>query len=202
MLSNGLHPEHFQLDIPLHMIKPLPAFVLIAGIFTCCTRERNASPPGIPAIPARVRPAVTAADTTLVAILPFDDDDPWIDVTGKPTTLAGQELLETDRLLRQAIAQYNPGQEKEWAEISKKYPNDTFNRDRFVINLPRYKRQYMPYLNPKGEKEVWINCFCRFQGQDWRKSPVFVLDGGNCYFNLKVNLSRGTYYDLMVNGSA
>jgi hypothetical protein len=47
-------------------------------------------------------------------------------------------------------------------------------------------------LNSKGEKEVWINCFCRDGERDWRKNLVFVKDGGNCYFNLKVNLSRGT----------
>jgi hypothetical protein len=49
---------------------------------------------------------------------------------------------------------------------------------------------------------VWINCFCNYEELDWKKSMVFVKYGGKCYFNLRVNLSRGTYYDLMVNGSA
>ena len=29
-----------------------------------------------------------------------------------------------------------------------------------------------------------------------------VDDGGNCFFNVKVNLNTGQYYDLMVNGNA
>jgi hypothetical protein len=54
----------------------------------------------------------TDINTTLIAVLPFDSTSPWIAGNGKPTTLTGRELLETERLLRQAIARYNPGQEK------------------------------------------------------------------------------------------
>jgi len=72
----------------------------------------------------------------------------------------------------------------------------------FVIDLKKYKRQYIAVINSKGEKEVWVNCFCDTWKKNWRKELIFVLDGGNCYFNLKINLTKGEYYDLMVNGDA
>jgi hypothetical protein len=39
-------------------------------------------------------------------------------------------------------------------------------------------------------------------GYDWRKELFDVMDGGNCFFELKINLTSGKYYDLNVNGDA
>lgn len=60
----------------------------------------------------------------------------------------------------------------------------------------------MAALNKKGEKEVWINCFCVDVRRDWKKQIVEVYDGGNCFFNLKINLNKSQYYELSVNGEA
>lgn len=60
----------------------------------------------------------------------------------------------------------------------------------------------MATINSKGEKVVWIDCFCRQWDKGSRTSPVIVTDGGNFYFNLKVNLTTEQYYELMVNGEA
>jgi hypothetical protein len=71
-----------------------------------------------------------------------------------------------------------------------------------VIDLKRYKRQYIGVTNEKGEKEVWINCFCidpHNPKMNWKKEFVMVKGGGNCYFNLKVNLTTKKYYDFDTN---
>ena len=60
----------------------------------------------------------------------------------------------------------------------------------------------MPTINSKGEKEVWVNCFCGQWDKSSRTNPVIVMDGGNCFFNLKINLTTGQYYELIVNGEA
>jgi len=50
-----------------------------------------------------------------------------------------------------------------------------------------------------GVKEVWI-IFCSNTDSDkWRTSIVAVEDGGNCYFNFKVNLYKKAYYELEIN---
>ncbi len=58
----------------------------------------------------------------------------------------------------------------------------------------------MAFINEEGEKEVWVNCFCKTDGQNWKKESIQVDDGGNCYFRVKINLTTGKYHDLMVNG--
>ena len=70
-----------------------------------------------------------------------------------------------------------------------------------LISTAHYKRQYMVVLNKKGEKEVWVNCFCWNYGADWRNTIVSVDDGGNCFFNLKINLTKKEYYNFDINGN-
>ncbi|MCW3084603.1 MAG: hypothetical protein JWP12_1969 [Bacteroidetes bacterium] len=68
-------------------------------------------------------------------------------------------------------------------------------------NLSDYKRQYFPSYNDKNEKVIWVNYFCD-DPDNWKKSMVMVDDGGNCYFQFKINLSKKKIYDFMVNGNA
>ena len=65
-----------------------------------------------------------------------------------------------------------------------------------------YKKQLVARTNRKGEKEVWINCFCHVQINSWKTEIQGVEDGGPCYFSLKVNLTSKMFYDLSVNGYA
>lgn len=69
--------------------------------------------------------------------------------------------------------------------------------------LDEYNRQFVFALNDKGEKIAWINCFCKSQESDfknWNTNVVMVKDGGNCFFNAKVNLTLNTYTEFNVNG--
>jgi len=68
-----------------------------------------------------------------------------------------------------------------------------------------YCRQFFGAINEKGEKIIWINCFCKDQitsFKDWKTKLRVVSDGGNCFFNMKVNIDKNDYYDVMVNGNA
>ena len=141
-------------------------------------------------------------DTSVIAILPFDTTQHWIFNDSKPTDLKTEDLQNIETILTKCINDYNPEQEKQFEEINKKHPEYKLNNKNFIIDLTRYKRQYMASINSKGEKEVWVNCFCDTWDKNWRKKLIFVKDGGNCYFNLKINLTTGQYYELMVNGEA
>jgi hypothetical protein len=141
-------------------------------------------------------------DTSIIAVLPFDTTHHWIFKDSKPTNLTNDDLQKIETILIKCINDYNPDQEKQFKEINDKHPEYKLNKKNFIIELARYKRQYIATTNSKGEKEVWVNCFCDTWDTDWKRSLIFVHDGGNCYFNLKINLTTGTYYELMVNGDA
>lgn len=143
-----------------------------------------------------------ADDTSLIAVFPFDTTLFWVFKESKPTELTNVDLIKIETILNKCINAYNPEQERQFLEISKKHPRYKLNKKNFCIDLTRYKRQYVAVLNSKGEKEVWVNCFCDPWDSDWRKYLIIVKDGGNCFFNLKINLTTGNYYNLIVNGDS
>ena len=103
----------------------------------------------------------------------------WIFDEGQPTELKGEEIEKIENIIGERIEN--------------------------LISSREYYRQYVPIVNSLGEKHVWINFFCfeplAIDGK-WKTKPVFVLDGGDCFFGLKVNLTKETYYDFWMNGVA
>lgn len=142
-------------------------------------------------------PNTTQIDTSVFVILPLDTSQ-----TGKPTDLTADDLLKIETILKKCISDYNSEQEKRLKELNDKNLEYKLDKKDFTIDLAGYKRQYVPAINSKGEKSVWINCFCGQWSERSRTNLVLVMDGGNCFFNLKINLTTGQYYELMVNGSA
>ena len=137
-----------------------------------------------------------------IAILPYDSTFYWIFNDCKQTELTENDFQIIENLLIKCLEGYNSVQENLYNDFIANHPQYKINKRDFIIDLNRYKRQYVAVLNHQGEKEVWINCFCDTQNQNWRKQIIQVLDGGNCYFNLKMNLTTRKYYNLMVNGVA
>jgi len=68
--------------------------------------------------------------------------------------------------------------------------------------LEQYNRQFVGAINSKGEKIIWINCLILAGDnfKNWKTDIIMVNDGGNAFFNVRVNLITNTYYDLMING--
>jgi hypothetical protein len=127
----------------------------------------------------------------------------WIFEDSEPTSLNEQELIEIERIIQIAIEKNNKEQADFLAERNSNYPNDPWTETGFELSIKGYYRQYVPVINERGEKEVWINFFCDPWGTtDWKSNILHVDDGGNCYFNLKANLKTGTYYELSINGYA
>ncbi len=141
-------------------------------------------------------------DSSIVAILPFDTTQHWVFKGSKPTDLTNNDLLKIETILNQCINDYNLDQERQFKEINNKHPEYKLDKKNFIIDLTRYKRQYIAVINSKGDKEVWVNCFCKTWNKTWKTNLIMVADGGNCYFNLKINITTGHYYELMVNGDA
>ena len=140
-------------------------------------------------------------DTSKIATISYKTTDN-IFSEAKATKLSDEDLKVIETLLNNCITEHNTIQKKQYQKQVIKYPEHQFLLEDFVINIENYKRQYVPVINKKGEKEVWINCFCDSWDIDWKKDVLFVFDGGNCYFNLKINLTNKIYYDLSINGEA
>jgi hypothetical protein len=122
------------------------------------------------------------------AILKFDTLPGYIfDKSYKPAELTVFDINKIENLINEAVKKHN------------KEANKYFQ----IKNPSRYYKQFIAVTNSKGEKEIWVNCFCEADHFTyWKKSIVSVLDGGTCFFQLKINLTKNTTYDFGVNGVA
>ncbi|MGZ4054149.1 MAG: hypothetical protein ACXVPU_13435 [Bacteroidia bacterium] len=136
---------------------------------------------------------ISIADTTY-AIIQND--------SAKPISLSSEEIKEIEKIVVDVINKYNVEEETTFNKMKKEYPEKKYDKSDFIIDLNQYKRQYIPSINSKGEKEVLINCFCSYMDTDWKKDIVIVEDGGNCFFRLTINLSTKKADRLMINGIA
>ncbi|WP_438425531.1 hypothetical protein [Aquimarina macrocephali] len=100
--------------------------------------------------------------------------------------------------------------------IDKAIKNEEFDFLKKPIkeSLNKYYKQYIPYINKKGEKVIEINAFCeileipplpeskskQWTKMDWKNEYVMVDDGGTCYWQITINIDKKTYENLMVNG--
>jgi hypothetical protein len=125
-----------------------------------------------------------------ITIIPFNEEWYWIFKNVSPTNISEIEIKQTIEILEKAVKDNN---------------QKLALNSRFSIGLDEYKKQLVPVMNEKGEKEVWVNMFCSgfdTENWNWKIEIVDVDDGGNCYWNVKVNLTTGEYYELSINGYA
>lgn len=67
--------------------------------------------------------------------------------------------------------------------------------------LDTYQRQYAG-LVMNGRKIIYGNFFCTEPGPGWKEEWLFVMDGGDCYFQLQFDVASSAFSGLMVNGDA
>lgn len=121
-----------------------------------------------------------------VAILSFDSNlAKYLSKNGTPTDLSADEIAQSKEIIKKAVDEQNAKQKNAYR----------------LIKLVGYKYQLSPFLNEKGEKEVWINSFCEAR-ENWKTQIITVEDGGSCYFNLFINLTQNSYTKFYVNGEA
>jgi hypothetical protein len=143
-----------------------------------------------------------AQDSSRIVVFTFDPNQHWMFKNCRPADLTNLEIDSVEILLAKFIKNYNSIQDLKLQELHKKNPDDKVQSSYYIIELSRYRRQYIAKINSQGEKEVWIKFFCGNLVSDWRKRLVIVEDGGNCYFQIKVNITAKRCYEFMVNGYA
>jgi hypothetical protein len=68
-----------------------------------------------------------------------------------------------------------------------------------VDRLPDYMRQYLGIV-VDGQEMIYANFFCTINEMDWHTEVVFVMDGGDCFFQVTYDPQSGDFSNLSVNG--
>lgn len=92
--------------------------------------------------------------------------------------------------------------------ILKKEINDMVRKKKGKIKsqtLKSYTRQYVGYINNKGDTIIYINLYLTRNIDKNKKSKFkeelqLVLDGGDDYWQICVNLNQKQLFDLHING--
>ena len=122
-----------------------------------------------------------------------DDSEPTYYKLPSEAELTSAEFQEMKKFLLKAITQHN--------KLSRR--NAVFS----IGPLVGYGVQYKVTIRQRGEKEIWINGFCKGSGNmyssaDLTSIPVIVLDGGSCYFNTSINLKKHKANKIVIHGFA
>ena len=143
----------------------------------------------------RIKEKHLSFDTSKIAMISLNGNSFWFhpfDTSYKPASLTSSEIKTIDSMLIVAVNTYNdslPSKHKTW------------NID---LNKVNYRKQLVTVTNNKGEKEVYVNCFCSTIDDYWKnrwKTEIFVVeDGAQCFFRFKINLSTMTVYSFGING--
>lgn len=173
--------------------------IIFLILLTACTEKAKDAADNLS---EKTKPEFQLSDSTYV-ILEFKSDWYWIFKAVEPTNLSRSELAEVEEIIQVAVKENNEQQRKNLKEHNGNHSDNKWTETGFELELEGFKRQYVPVINKDGQKEIWINFFCDdWESGNWKSEIMMVNDGGNCYFNLKVNLETKTYSELRINGYA
>lgn len=150
-----------------------------------------------------------ATHSSNYTIIKFNPDEHYIYFDGhvKSATLSSTELSIINAKIAEKAQQYN-NERKDFAKKqAEKYRNKqpAYQLEDYVDligPIKNYYKQIVVVINRSGEKEAFVNCFCsKPNNESWKKNIGLVEDGGNCYFQLKINLTDGRVVGFSVNGS-
>ena len=121
----------------------------------------------------------------------------------KRITLTNDEIVLAETILKQQLKTMN-----------RVRMNQLKKREYIDKNLPKYFRQYIGFIDEKGNRIVHINCHWdnfsivdRLKGYwdsrlEYTSDYSIVFDGGSRYWSVNVDLSKKELYGLSVNGLA
>lgn len=137
-------------------------------------------------------------DTTKIAILDADKLEDFKKY--KSVKLSNEDLLEIEELLRSSVLNYNSAQIKLIPNYQIKYPDRIVSSENVTINLDKYRRQYIAYINEKEQKIVFVYCMVENRvHKEWKKELLYLSGGGDGCFQVAVNLSSKKQEKISIN---
>ena len=82
-------------------------------------------------------------------------------------------------------------------------------------NINDYYYQLVPYIDENNRKIIYINSLCKSfvknpepklnsedqkKEKEWKSHLYEVTDGGNCFWQVKIDIENKEYFDFSVNG--
>lgn len=135
----------------------------------------------------------TTVDTGNIAILKYYQTKfPFLKNCNQ-TNISSADYILAEDILRKFINEFNEVQTMQFNSFTEEQQN---GHTLLLLDLNRFKRQYVPIINQYGEKEIWINCFCNSVDRDWRKEVIKSSGERMCNFKIMVNLTLNKYYDF------
>jgi hypothetical protein len=102
-------------------------------------------------------------------------------------TPSADEIILAEKILRQTI------------DTIHYYGHEYFVRK----NLKKYIRQYFGYVSATGEKVIYISALWKNnKDRQWLTDYISVEDGGDYYWQIKINLSSQKCLMFSINGEA
>ena len=74
------------------------------------------------------------------------------------------------------------------------------NESELLENFADYQQQFFGYV-VDGQQMIYGNYFC-VEFEDWRSNFVFVMDGGDCFFQAVYDVVSDKIISLSINGDA
>jgi hypothetical protein len=162
------------------MKKILPYFSLLILVF--CTKKQS-EPELVDLVDfVDYKKADTSKVRDYIAI--FDDK------TEAKSKLSKKELKIVDNLLINAVNIYNDSLKIKLNSWNKKDKTYHWDYEKEKLNLRYYVRQYSISTNENGDKVVHILCLCSYDSEMWRNQRISVNDGGSCYLNAEINITK------------
>ncbi|MEI3796510.1 MULTISPECIES: hypothetical protein [unclassified Chitinophaga] len=102
-----------------------------------------------------------------------------------------QEIVQVEAIITRELKKMNDSLGVQFRDIGTIYHH-----------LDAYLRQYVGFIDPLGNKVIWVN-FVRAERRHEERLEKFAIevsDGGANYWNVKVDLTENNTFGLRVNG--
>lgn len=166
---------------------------IVAMVFFSCSYP---SPKAAIIVPAKV------IDTSKYCIRKFDKakDGAFFGPGDTATDLSFDDIVKIEKLITIKVANYNHELQKQTDSDDRKLPDGAW-RGEPIDHPEKYYKQFLAVVNSKREKVVWVLCFCSPEEKRfWKKFMATVYGGGDCFFQVEINLTTNTILQFNVNG--
>lgn len=154
-------------------------------------------PPEASDVPATTESALIQADTASIVVLPFDTLHPHVYGFERdhdeldPVELSFRDLCLLETVIDSVIQAQNS-----------LLGTDSVRNKYRLLAREGYVLQVVPVRTVQGDTLVHVNALCGPDELPWRARLIQVQDGGSCYYQLWVDLTRRICLRFAVNGVA
>jgi hypothetical protein len=133
---------------------------------------------------------ITVVENERYVVIESDPYAELIDPKAETYHPEDKEIAEVLELWAKAVEQHNN------SEMVKAVAAEML----VILDPDKYYRQLVP-AKVDGKCIFFVNSICDPHGDDWKQELILVKDGGSCYFQMKINLTKKETYEFTINGN-